>query len=104
MKRKIQVLLSEEAWNLVESITKEASENFDVGTINYSDVINEMVIGSKLDIKALQLKHTDLRRSLRVMASKETVDIDAIIKSLNELKAKSLKRKPSANGEERSEE
>lgn len=100
MKRKLQVLLTDEAWGVVETITEEANENFDVGSINYSDILNEMIMTSKVDIKSLQLKHTDLRRSLRVMASKENVDIDSIIKSLTELKAKSVKRKSSTNSEE----
>ena len=64
MKRKIQVLLSDDAWDLVDSLTKQANENFEVGTIGYSDLVNEMILTSKVDIKTLQVKHTDLRRSL----------------------------------------
>ena len=93
MKKRLQIILSDDAWNSVEILTNEANENFDVGNINFSDVINEMILSAKVDVKVLQLKHTDLRRSLRVMASKDNVDLDAVIKSLMDLKAKTNVRK-----------
>jgi hypothetical protein len=92
MKKRLQIVMTEETWNAVEIVTNEANENFDVGSISYSDVINEMILSSKVEIKTLQLKHTDLRRSLRAMASKEEVDIDSIIKTLTDMKAKTGKR------------
>ena len=92
-KKRLQVILNDEAWAVVETITNEANNNFETGTINYSDVINEMILSSKVDLKALQLKHTDLRRSLRVMASKDEIDLDSIIKALTELRSKSNGRK-----------
>ena len=95
MKKRLQIILSDDTWTLVEQVTNEANEKFDVGSITYSDVINEMILNSKVDLKALQLKHTDLRRSLRVMASKENIDVDSIIKNLIEFKAKTGKRKNS---------
>jgi hypothetical protein len=87
-KKRLQVILTDEAWSAVEALTQDANEKFDSGSINYSDVINEMVLSSKVDIKALQLKHTDLRRSLKALASKEDLDIELAIKSLMELKAR----------------
>lgn len=93
MKKRLQLILTDESWAAVEALTNEASENFDVGTITYSDVVNEMILSSRVDVKALQLKHTDIRRSLRSMASKEAVDIDSVIKSLMELKTKSGRKK-----------
>jgi hypothetical protein len=94
MKKRLQIVMSDEAWNAVESLTAEANQNFDVGSISYSDVISEMILTARVDVKALQLKHTDLRRSLRAMASKDALDIDSVIKNLMELKAKSGKRSP----------
>lgn len=101
-KKRLQVILTNDAWSAVESVTKEASEKFDSGSINYSDVINEMILGAKIDIKALQLKHTDLRRSLKVLAGKSDLDIESAIKSLMELKARGgvLKKKTNHNQEE----
>ncbi len=100
MKKRLQIALSDEAWSAVQALTTEANENFDVGSITYSDAINEMVLSSRVDIKALQLKHTNFRRSLRVMAAKDGVDIDAVIKSLMELKAKTLRKKSSVTTDE----
>lgn len=99
MKKRLQVILSEDAWAAVESTIKEATKGFDVGSITYSDAINEMVISSRIDIKALQVKHTDLKRSLRVLASKQDVDPDLVIKSMMELKAKTSRKKVSNHEE-----
>jgi len=87
-KRRLQVILTEEAWTVVESVTKEANAGFELGTINYSDAINELILAAKVDIKLLQSKHTNIRRSLRFMASKGDVDLDDVIRTLTELKAR----------------
>jgi hypothetical protein len=93
MKKRLQVVFTEEAWAAVEALTNDANQNFDVGTISFSDAINEMVLSSRVDIKTLQNKHTDIRRTLRVMASQENVDIDSVIKNLKELKSNSVQKK-----------
>jgi len=103
MKKRLQVVFSDEAWGLVENLTTEANHNFDVGSINYSDVINEMILTSRVDVKKLQVRHTDIRRSLRSMASKESVDLDLVIKSLMELKASQAKKKATTPNEELAE-
>ena len=100
MSKKLQIILNEESWNMVDQLIKESNENFDGGTINYSDAINEMILSSKVDVRALQLKHTDWRRSLRALASKGEVDLEQAIKALSELKAKTVKRKSTSNLEE----
>jgi hypothetical protein len=92
MKRRLQIILSDEAQSALDTLMKEANEGFQAGNISFSDAVNEMMISSKVDVRALQLKHTDLRRSLRSMASKPDVDIDGVIKNLMELKSKSPKR------------
>jgi hypothetical protein len=86
-KRRLQVILTEDAWAAVDAVTKEANQGL-VGSINYSDTINEMILSAKVDIKAFQSKHTNIRRSLRLMAANENLDIDDVIKSLMDLKAK----------------
>lgn len=93
MSKRLQVIFTEEAWKEIEATTNEANQNFEMGSINYSDVINEMVLNSKVDIKTLQMKHADIRRSLRVLAAKEDIDLDTVIKTLSELKAKGGKKK-----------
>lgn len=99
-KKRLQLILSEEAWKAVETLIEEATAGFEVGSISYSDAINEMILSAKVDIKALQLKHTDLRRSLRVMAAKDSVDIDSVIRSLTELKSKMGRKKLQPTAEE----
>ncbi len=91
-KRRLQVILTEEAWAAVDAVTKEANEGFEAGTINFSDTINELIMSAKVDIKFLQSKHTNIRRSLRLMAAKDIVDIDDVIKALLDLKARTGKR------------
>lgn len=93
MSKRMQVVLDSEAWQIVEALTKEASEGFEAGSIGYSDAINELILCSKVDVKALQLKHTDLRRSLRVLASRDDLDLETAIKALNEIKSQSARRK-----------
>lgn len=90
-KRRLQVILTDEAWNAVESVTKEANQGL-VGSINYSDTINEMILTAKVDIKLFQSKHTNVRRSLRLMASNSSMDIDDVIKALMELKARTARK------------
>lgn len=96
-KKRLQVILTDDAWSAVESVTNDATEKFESGSINYSDVINEMILTAKVDVKALQLKHTDLRRSLKVLAGKEDIDIESAIKILNELRARGSTAKKKAN-------
>ena len=100
MKKRLQVVLTEEVWSLVEALANEANQNFAAGFITYSDAINEMILTSKADIKILQLKHTDLRRSLRAMASQAEVDVDSVIKNLMELKSKPGKKRTNQAVEE----
>lgn len=91
--KKIQAIFSDEAWAMVEVTHNKVTSGFDLGSISYSDVLNEMVLTSNVDLKMLQSKHIDIRRSLRAYASQEEIDVDALIRSLNELKGKTAKRK-----------
>jgi hypothetical protein len=92
MKKKIQIVLSDEAWTTLENLTKEANDGFLNGTINYSDVANELISTGKIDIRGLQAKHTNIRKSLRLMASQKEIDIESAIKALMDLKSKGVKK------------
>lgn len=92
MKRKLQVVLSEDAWVQLEAFTKEANDGFNNGSITLSDVVNELVLNAKIDIKALQGKHINVRKSLRLLATQKEIDIDLAIKTLMDLKSKGAKR------------
>lgn len=92
MKRKLQVILTEDSWSTLDAIVKEANLDFQSGSINMSDVVNEILLTAKIDVRTLQIKHTNVRRSLRNLASKKDIDIDLAIKSLMELKAAGHRR------------
>lgn len=92
MKKKIQIVLSDDAWSALDNLTKEANDGFVNGTINYSDVANELIATGKIDIRGLQAKHTNIRKSLRLMASQKEIDIESAIKALMDLKSKGVKK------------
>jgi len=92
MKRKLQVILNDDSWTALEGFTKEANDGFINGSITFSDVVNEIILTAKLDIRGLQAKHTNVRKSLRLMAAQKEIDIDSAIRALMDLKAKGAKR------------
>lgn len=92
MKKKLQVILTDESWDALETITKEANDGFLNGSITYSDIANELILTAKLDIRGLQAKHTNIRKSLRMMAAQKEIDIDSAIRALMDLKAKGGKK------------
>lgn len=97
--KRMQVVLSDEAWKVLESTASECSAGFTAGSISYSDIMNEMVLTSRVDIKALQLKHTDYRRIIK-NAMKEKMEFDTMFEMLQELRAqtggKKIAKKPSS--------
>ena len=90
--RKIQINLNEEAWALLEGTTKEANENFELGSITYSDVATEAILQSRIDVRALQAKHVNLRKSLRLLSTKKDIDFDTVIRQMTEFKQRCGKR------------
>ena len=88
MKKKLQIVMSDESWIALENLTKEANDGFVNGSITFSDVVNEILITTKLDIRGLQAKHTNIRKSLRLMASQKEIDIDSAIRALMDIKSK----------------
>lgn len=88
MKKKLQIVMSDDSWMTLENLTKEANDGFVNGSITFSDVVNEILITAKLDIKGLQAKHTNIRKSLRLMAAQKEIDIDSAIRALMEIKSK----------------
>ncbi|MGE4131961.1 MAG: hypothetical protein AB7F86_10005 [Bdellovibrionales bacterium] len=94
MQRKLQVILNSDSWAVVEGLLTEANDDFQGGSITYSDLVNEMICAARIDIKALQLKHTNIRKSLRSLAAQKDIDVDLAIKSLMELKTKATRKTP----------
>lgn len=93
MNKRLQVQVSQEAWEAVEALCKEANQNFEAGSVTVSDAVNEMILAAKVDVRALQLKRTDLRRALRAMADKEDLDLESVLRSLTDLRGKVPKKR-----------
>ena len=94
MKKKLQVAISEEAWLILDGLVKQANEDFSLGSVGFSDAVNEMILSNKVDVKVLQNKNINFRKSLRVLASQKDLDISAAIKTLQDLKSKAVKTSP----------
>jgi hypothetical protein len=97
MKKKLQVAVSDEAWNVLANIEKEANEGFVNGTITISDIVDEMILSAKIDVRGLQAKHTNIRKSLRWLAAQKDMDVELAIKNLMELRSKAAKRQQKNN-------
>ena len=97
--KRIQFTPTDDTLNIIEKLLKTANENFDGGSINYSDVLNEMVLTSNVDVPSLRIKHTNLRMALKSLATQEDLDVDAVIKKLKELKSVSPKKSKPAQEE-----
>lgn len=93
MSKRLQIFLSSEAEAKLETIFNEVTSGFKTGTIKISDVISEMILSSDIDIKEIRIKYTDLKKSLIELAHADNIDVDMVIKSLQELKNKNLKSK-----------
>lgn len=92
MLRKLQIMVTEENWITIETTLKEANENFKGGKINFSDIVNELILNAEIDIKTLQAKNVNVRKSLRSLASQKEIDLDLAIKTLTDLKNKGGRR------------
>lgn len=95
--KRLQVVLTDESWTEVERVYGDATNDFKTGSINYSDVINEMILSSKVDLRELRLKHTDIRKSLLNLAKTENIDVESALKVLNEIRSKNAKKSKSTS-------
>ena len=93
MSKKLQVQISDEAWNCVEALRTSANQDFEFGSINFSDTIDEMILSAKVDLRSFQAKHTDLTKSLKSLAARKDIDLNSAIKVLMDLKTMTGKRK-----------
>ena len=89
---KFQVNLCEESRKHLETVTADANFEFKLGTVTLSDVVCEMILQSRIDVRALQTKHTNVRKSLRLLAARKDIDLDSAIEQLLEMKGKSQKK------------
>lgn len=92
MNKRIQIILSDDAKVALDKLYNEAKSGFKVGTIKISDLVSEIILNTKIDVNDVRAKYTDLRKSLKELASAENVDLDLAIKTLSELKGKYQKK------------
>ncbi len=98
MSKSLNISLSEEALSLVKEKMAEVNRDFDGGRVKICDVVNEMILTSKVDVKVLQGKHMNLKRLLRSLSTRNDLDVDAIIRMVSDAKGKGARKK--SNGEE----
>ena len=92
MSRKFKGTLTDEAWGLLNTYAKQANDGFIHGWITLSDVLNEIILSTRVEIPLLRMKHLNIRKSLRVMARDKEMDLDLALKSLSEMKSNAPKR------------
>ena len=82
--KRLQLKLGEEALTKLDALVTQVNEGFTLGSISQSDIVEELIVAARVDAKALQRKHVDIKRYLKQMASDDTLDLDQAIKLLEE--------------------
>lgn len=95
MKKVLQVKISPEAWQILDNTLSAANANFKSGKVSTSDLVNEMILTSKVEISSLQNKSISLKRFLKNTADQLEPDLEATIKILTEMKSRLTKKKKS---------
>ncbi len=86
MSKRLQVILSDSAFEQVEKTYKASVDGHPTVKLNYSDVIEMMILNSKVHVADIRLKHTDLRKTLMDLAKRKDLSVEEIISSMAELK------------------
>lgn len=102
MNKALQIVLTDETRAMVESIINQASSDFKNGRIRVSDVINEMILTSRVDVKVLQNKNINLKKSLRLLAARDDLDSEVIEQFLEDLKLRPTKKSKSTHTDKES--
>lgn len=91
--KRLQLKLGEEALTKLETLVAQVNEGFTLGSISQSDIVEDLIVSARIDAKALQRKHVDIKRYLKQMASDETLDLDQAIKLLEEYRGQANGRR-----------
>ena len=86
MSKRLQIIISDSAFEAVETTYKQVTEGHPTVKLNMSDVIEAMIFNSKINTNDLRMKFTDLRRTLLDLAKRKDLDVEEILKSVVELK------------------
>lgn len=85
--KRLQLKLGIEALAKLDALVTQVNEGFTVGSISQSDIVEELVLAGRIDTKAIQRKHVDIKRYLKHIASTDALDLDQAIKMLEEYRA-----------------
>ncbi len=88
MNKKLQVNLSDKAFQSLQDIVERANDGFEYGKIKYSDVINEIIVNTKVNIEDLRSRNTNIKIALRIMLKQKNMDIKAVSEKIETLKNK----------------
>lgn len=100
MTKRITLTLEKEAIDAFDKLFVSVNEGFEAGRITVSDLMTEIILSARIDIRALQLKHSDLRKSLRALSNREEIDLETAIKTLTEMRGRVGRRRGYAGIEE----
>ena len=100
MSKRVGLVLTNEAAASFEKILGDVNYGFKAGKVTPSNLISEIILSTKVDVKALQLKYTDLRRSLRALSQREEIDVETAIEILSEIAGKAQKKRGRGRVEE----
>lgn len=85
--KRLQLKIGSEALTKLEALVAQVNEGFTLGSISQSDIVEDLIVSARIDAKALQRKHVDIKRYLKQMASDESLDLDQAIRLLEEFKS-----------------
>ena len=92
MSKRLQIYISDSAYELVQKTLKQATDGHSNIKINISDVIESMIETSKVNIQGLRTKHTDIRKILKELVKRKNLTAEDIINNVSELTNTSLKK------------
>jgi hypothetical protein len=93
------IKISEEAFGLVSKTVEEINGVFGK-LVNSSVVIDEMILNSKIDVKAMQIKHIDLHQLLRSLSSRKDLEVEDVARAIAEYRTKGGKKRATSGNEE----
>ncbi|MEK6555652.1 MAG: hypothetical protein AABZ31_10455 [Bdellovibrionota bacterium] len=91
MGKRMRLNLADEACELLNTYTTEANAGFKQGRISKTDVLNEIILSTKVEIDGLRAKHIDVRKSLRLLSEEKQIDVHSALHALIEIKNQSAK-------------
>lgn len=92
MAKRLQIVIGEDAFERVDQVYKKATEGQPTVKLNYSNVIEEMILNSKVSISDIRSKHTDLRKTLLDLAKRKDISVEDVVSQIADIKGGLSKR------------